>query len=41
VNTEKQCPDFCSGFAGNLTIQRVNNDSGKSPQKQKIEAFIA
>lgn len=26
VNTQKQCPDFCSGFAGNLIIKCVNNE---------------
>lgn len=26
VNTQKQCPDFCSGFAGNLISKCVNNE---------------
>lgn len=25
VNTLKQCPDFCSGFGGNLDVQCINN----------------
>ena len=25
VNTEKQCPDFCSGLTGNLTLLCQNN----------------
>lgn len=25
VDTTKQCPDFCSGIAGNLTIKCINN----------------
>ncbi len=25
VNEEKQCPDFCSGIAGNLAIKCVNS----------------
>lgn len=35
VNTEKQCPDFCSGFAGNLTIQCVNDECRQVPAKAK------
>ena len=26
VNTLQQCPDFCTGFAGNLRIKCVNNE---------------
>jgi len=26
VNTEKQCPDFCTGIAGNLELRCVNNE---------------
>ncbi|MFA6397634.1 MAG: hypothetical protein WDK96_02190 [Candidatus Paceibacterota bacterium] len=25
VDTSKQCPDFCSGYSGNLTIKCMNN----------------
>ena len=35
VNTEKQCPDFCSGFSGNLTIQCVDNECRQDPRKSK------
>ncbi len=35
VNTEKKCPDFCSGFAGNLTIQCVNDECRQVPAKTK------
>jgi putative hemolysin len=31
VNAEKQCPDFCSGFAGNLTIHCVNDECRQVP----------
>lgn len=35
VNTEKQCPDFCSGFAGNLTSKCENNECSLVPAKAK------
>ncbi len=30
VDTKKQCPDFCSGFAGNLEIKCVNNECAQA-----------
>jgi putative hemolysin len=35
VDTTKQCPDFCSGFAGNLMIQCVNDECRQVPAKAK------
>jgi putative hemolysin len=35
VNTEKQCPGFCSGFAVNLTSKCENNECRLVPAKAK------
>lgn len=35
IDTAKQCPDFCSGFAGNLTIKCVNHECRQVPAKAK------
>lgn len=34
VNAEKQCPDFCSGFAGNLTMRCLNRECRQVPAKE-------
>jgi len=32
VNTEQQCPDFCTGIAYNLMIKCVNNECKQVPR---------
>lgn len=39
VNTEKHCPDFCGGIAGNLTIRCLNRECKQVPAKSEV--FIA
>lgn len=36
VDTLVQCPDFCTGIAGNLEIKCINNEC-KSVQKDRLE----
>lgn len=36
VDTNKQCPDFCSGIGGNLAIRCVNNECKQVPRYPAI-----